>query len=127
MVATDVGLPEPEEKDAAEITRDVIEPAILPEPVPEFDKLYLKVGRGDTMEKLFRRNSLDIGHLMAIAQLDEAKMRFRRIKPGDIFEVTHDETRPYKRVRGPQRRRRLYCGSHRASGGAPQAQRLRPD
>ena len=91
MVATDVGLPEPEEKDAAEITRDVIEPAILPEPVPEFDKLYLKVGRGDTMEKLFRRNSLDIGHLMAIAQLDEAKMRFRRIKPGDIFEVTHDE------------------------------------
>lgn len=90
MVAADVALPTLEERDAAEITRDVIEPAILPEPVPEFDKLSLKVGRGDTMEKLFRRNSLDIGQLMAIAQLDEAKKRFRRIKPGDIFEVTHD-------------------------------------
>lgn len=90
MVAADVALPTPEERDAAEITRDVIEPVILPEPEPEFDKLFLKVGRGDTMEKLFRRNSLDIGQLMAIAQLDEAKKRFRRIKPGDIFEVTHD-------------------------------------
>ena len=28
---------------------------------------------------------------MAIAQLDEAKRQFRRIKPGDEFEVEHDE------------------------------------
>jgi murein DD-endopeptidase MepM/ murein hydrolase activator NlpD len=43
------------------------------------------------MEKLFRRNNLNIGHLMTIAQLDEAKQRFRRIKPGDVFEVEHDD------------------------------------
>ena len=43
------------------------------------------------MEKLFRKNELDIGELMAIAQLDEAKQQFRRIKPGDVFEVEHDE------------------------------------
>ena len=58
---------------------------------PQFDKLVLTVGRGDTMEKLFRKNQLDIGHLMEIAQLDEAKRRFRKIKPGDVFEVTHDD------------------------------------
>lgn len=63
----------------------------IPEPQPEFDTLTLKVGRGDTMEKLFRRNKLDVGHLMEIAQLDEARKRFRRIKPGDVFEVTHDD------------------------------------
>ena len=91
MVAADTVLPTPAEKDAAEITSDVIETEVLPEPEPIFDKLTLTVGRGDTMEKLFRRNSLDIGHLMQIAQLDEAKRRFRRIKPGDIFEVEHDE------------------------------------
>jgi len=80
-----------DEMDAAEITSDVLEPEIVIEPEPEFDKLTLTVGRGDTMEKLFRKNNLDIGHLMQIAQLDEAKQRFRRIKPGDVFEVEHDE------------------------------------
>ncbi|MDJ0794129.1 MAG: peptidoglycan DD-metalloendopeptidase family protein [Woeseiaceae bacterium] len=80
-----------DEMDPAEITADVFEPEIVPEPEPIFDKLTLKVGRGDTMERLFRRNGLDIGHLMQIAQLDEARKRFRRIKPGDVYEVTHDE------------------------------------
>ena len=64
---------------------------LLPEPVPEFDKLVLNVASGDTMEKLFRKNNLNLGHLMSIAELDEAKQRFRRIKPGDVFEVTHDD------------------------------------
>jgi murein DD-endopeptidase MepM/ murein hydrolase activator NlpD len=90
MVAADTAVLTIEELDAADITRDVIEPEIAAAPEPEFDILALTVGRGDTMEKLFRRNSLDIGHLMAIAQLDAAKQRFRRIKPGDVFEVTHD-------------------------------------
>ena len=66
------------------------QPVIAPEPEPQFDELVLTVGRGDTMEKLFRKNDLDLGHLMAIAQLDEAKRQFRRIKPGDVFEITHD-------------------------------------
>ena len=64
--------------------------ALLPEPAPEFDKLVLNVSSGDTMEKLFRKNNLSVGQLMSIAGLDEAKARFRRIKPGDVFEVTHD-------------------------------------
>jgi murein DD-endopeptidase MepM/ murein hydrolase activator NlpD len=80
-----------DEMDAAAITSDVLEPEILIEPEPEFDKLTLTVGRGDTMDKLFRENKLDIGHLMQIAQLDEAKQRFRRLKPGDQFEVEHEE------------------------------------
>ena len=67
----------------------MLEPAAPPP--PRYEKLTLTVGRGDTMEKLFRRNQLDIGELMAIAQLEEAKRQFRRIKPGDIFEVEHDE------------------------------------
>ncbi|MGI9247988.1 MAG: peptidoglycan DD-metalloendopeptidase family protein [Woeseiaceae bacterium] len=66
-------------------------PLVLAEPEPQFDTLVLTVGRGDTMERLFRKNKLDLGQLMAIASLDEAKRRFRRIKPGDIFEVTHNE------------------------------------
>jgi murein DD-endopeptidase MepM/ murein hydrolase activator NlpD len=62
-----------------------------PEPEPQFDTVVLTVGRGDTMEKLFRRNKLNLGQLMTIAQLDEAKRLFRKIKPGDVFEIKHDE------------------------------------
>jgi len=65
--------------------------ALLPDTVPEFEKLVLNIASGDTMEKLFRKNNLSLGHLMSIVQLDEAKARFRRIKPGDVFEVTHDD------------------------------------
>ncbi len=66
------------------------QPAEPVEPEPQLDKLILTVGRGDTMEKLFRRNNLDLGHLMAVARLDEADRQFRKIKPGDVFEITHD-------------------------------------
>ncbi len=64
--------------------------SLMPEPVPEFDKLVLRIASGDTMEALFRKNKLNLGDLISIARLDEAKTRFRRIKPGDVFEVTHD-------------------------------------
>ena len=71
------------------ITNAVLEPA--PPPPPAYDKLTLEVGRGDTMEKLFRKHQLDIGELMSIAQLDAARQQFRRIKPGDVFEIEHDD------------------------------------
>ena len=80
-----------DEMDPAAITSDVLEPEIEIEPEPQYDKLTLQIGRGDTMEELFRKNSLSISHLMQIAQLDEAKQRFRRIKPGDVFEVEHED------------------------------------
>lgn len=77
--------PDPAESTAAEL------PVVAMEPDPQVDKLVLTVGRGDTMEKLFRKNNLSLGHLMTIAQIDEAKKLFRKIKPGDVFEITHDE------------------------------------
>jgi murein DD-endopeptidase MepM/ murein hydrolase activator NlpD len=66
-------------------------PVAVAEPEPQFDTLVLTVGRGDTMEKMFRKNKLNLGQLMEIARLDEAKQRFRKIRPGDIFEITHTE------------------------------------
>ena len=84
--------------DEPPVVPDVDQDALLEEatalmamagPVPEFDELVLNVSSGDTMEKLFRINNLNLGQLMSIAELDEAKQRFRRIKPGDVFEVTH--------------------------------------
>jgi len=66
----------------------VAAPAI--QAAPQFDKLVLTIASGDTLEKLFRKHKLNLGHLMAIVELPEAKTRFRKIKPGDVFELTHD-------------------------------------
>ncbi len=58
---------------------------------PPLQRLNLTIGRGDTLDKLFRKHDLDLGHLSEIAKLDEARKRFRKLKPGDQFEITHDE------------------------------------
>ena len=73
-----------------DIATGAIEAIVVPEPVPEFDKLILTISSGDTMEELFREHGLDLGHLVSIAQLQETKNRFRSMKPGDVFEITHD-------------------------------------
>lgn len=79
-----------EESADKQLAQLVAAPPVIAAPTPKFDTLVLSVARGDTMEKLFRKHKLNLGHLMTIAQLDEAKQRFRRIKPGDVFEVIHD-------------------------------------
>jgi murein DD-endopeptidase MepM/ murein hydrolase activator NlpD len=60
-------------------------------PQPDYETLTLTIRSGDTLDKLFRKHNLDIGHLAAISRLDEAGHRFRRIKPGDTVEITHDD------------------------------------
>ena len=57
------------------------------------ETLDLLVGRGDTLEILFRRNGLDVADLAAMTTLPEAREQLRRILPGDRIEVTHDEGR----------------------------------
>lgn len=73
--------PEPAEAESAA-------PVELP-----LDTLDLLVGRGDTMEILFRRNGLSIADLAAITDVPEAGDHLRRIRPGDRIEVTHDHGR----------------------------------
>ena len=60
-------------------------------PEPEYETLTLKIRSGDTLDKLFRQHQLDVGNLVTISRLDEARTRFRKIKPGDVFEITHND------------------------------------
>ena len=78
------------EDDVVAAVDSVITPALLPL-APEFDTLTLTIRSGDTLDKIFRANDLDLGHLAVIARLDEARARFRKIKPGDVFDITHDD------------------------------------
>ena len=60
-------------------------------PEPEYQTLTLTIRRGDTLDQLFRANQLSVSHLAQIARLEEAGKQFRKIKPGDVFEITHDD------------------------------------
>ncbi|MGB5166349.1 MAG: peptidoglycan DD-metalloendopeptidase family protein [Woeseiaceae bacterium] len=74
---------------AASTAPELATPA--PQPEPQFANLELKISRGDTMEKLFRKHDLDLGHLAQISRLEEARSRFRKLQVGDVFEVMHDD------------------------------------
>jgi murein DD-endopeptidase MepM/ murein hydrolase activator NlpD len=75
----------------------VIEPVPFPEfhpPLqlpPEYEQLTLTIKRGDTLDALFRRNKLDLGHLGMIVRLPDAAPHLKRLIPGDEFQIEHDE------------------------------------
>ena len=58
---------------------------------PEYDRLSLTIKRGDTLDALFRRNKLDLGHLAMIVRLPEAAPHLKKLIPGDEFQIEHDE------------------------------------
>ncbi len=76
---------------AAAATAVFTEVPLVLAPEPEYQTLTLTIRRGDTLDQLFRSHQLDISHLAQIARLEEAGKQFRKIRPGDICEITHDE------------------------------------
>jgi murein DD-endopeptidase MepM/ murein hydrolase activator NlpD len=57
---------------------------------PEYEQLALTVKRGDTLNALFRKNKLNLGHLAMIVRLPEAAPHLKRLIPGDEFRIEHD-------------------------------------
>ena len=64
-------------------------PQVIPEVV--FDSLNITIRRGDTLDQIFRKNNLDLGHLAQIARLPEAGKHLRMLKPGDEIEIRHQD------------------------------------
>lgn len=65
--------------------------ADLKPPMPEYDAVQFTIARGDTLDRLFRKHGLSLGHLSQIAKLEEPRKLFRRLKPGDEFEILHED------------------------------------
>jgi murein DD-endopeptidase MepM/ murein hydrolase activator NlpD len=55
------------------------------------DWVTLRIGRGDTLDRLFRLKGLDLSELAAIMRLDPARQNLRLLKPGDEVRVRHQE------------------------------------
>jgi murein DD-endopeptidase MepM/ murein hydrolase activator NlpD len=76
---------------AAAATAVYSEVPLVLAPEPEYQTLTLTIRRGDTLDQLFRTHQLSVSHLAQIARLEEAGKQFRKIRPGDVFEITHDD------------------------------------
>lgn len=80
---------------AAEDLADAPAPDFHPplELPPAYQSLELTVRRGDTLDRLFRRNGLDLRDLAAVVSLDEAGPYLKKLMPGDELVIEHDEGR----------------------------------
>jgi len=65
--------------------------AKLPQVEPRYALIKVIVRPGDTMERIFRKNKLDLGNLASIASLKDAGKYIRKLRPGDEFEIQHDQ------------------------------------
>ncbi len=70
-------------------SRDIPVYVAAPEPVPAGERTVLTVRRGDTLDRLFRRNNLSITDLSLILRQKLAKQYLRLIRPGDEIIVFH--------------------------------------
>jgi murein DD-endopeptidase MepM/ murein hydrolase activator NlpD len=80
----EITLPYP---DAAQVA----DPA--PTPVEVGSELTLEIRRGDSLDRLFRKNDLNRGDLAALMNLDLARRHLRLVKPGDRLWIRHDQGR----------------------------------
>ena len=60
---------------------------------PQDQSLRMVVGRGDSLELLFRRHGLSLGDLSVMARLSEAANHLRVLRPGDEISISHNEGR----------------------------------
>jgi murein DD-endopeptidase MepM/ murein hydrolase activator NlpD len=60
---------------------------------PEYDVLQLTIRRGDTLDRLFRKNDLDLGDLASIVALEDAAPYLKKLIPGDELLIEHDGRR----------------------------------
>lgn len=58
-----------------------------PEPEPEGNRMELVVGRGDSLDRLFRKNDLSPADLALIMREDLARKHLRLVKPGDQIVI----------------------------------------
>ena len=89
VVTADMAEPAADEATSSDFP-ELHPPLALP---PEYAKLTLRINRGDTLDRLFRRNDLDLGDLAMMVKLPEAAPHLKKLIPGDELIIEHDEGR----------------------------------
>ncbi len=69
---------------------------IIFEPIPRLEPPFvgnmtvLSIRRGDSLDRLFRKEGLSVGDLTRIMKLEDARRHLRLVKPGDAVTIRHD-------------------------------------
>lgn len=58
---------------------------------PVYEQIKLTIKRGDTLDRLFRKNKLSIADLAAIVRLSVAAPHLKKLIPGDELTIQHHE------------------------------------
>ncbi len=84
-----IATPETDPLESDAVTVAAFHPPL--ELAPEFDRLQVTIKRGDTLDRLFRRNDLNLGHLAMMLKDPEAAPHLKKLIPGDELIIEHDE------------------------------------
>ncbi len=60
---------------------------------PQFSSVELEIRRGDTLDRLFRKNGLSLSDLAAVVALPDAAPHLKKLIPGDALSIRHDDGR----------------------------------
>ncbi len=72
---------------------DGFHPPLALAPEPQYEVVTHTVRPGDTLERLFRYNKISMGDLAQIVKLPDASKHLVMVRPGDKFEIQHDDGR----------------------------------
>ncbi len=102
---------------------DTAPPIVAANIDPAGATLDLIVQRGDTLDRLFRRNGLSLGDLAAIMKLPDVSASLKLIKPGDHLEIAHRDSEVLRLEREIDESEILSIARHGGSFEAMRTQR----
>lgn len=79
----------PEAKPLSEPSAEIPALVAAPDLLPEGERVELTVGRGDSLDRLFRRNGFSAAELALILREELARQHLRVIRPNDTIEIWH--------------------------------------
>ena len=69
------------------VAEPALPPATVPGPVPDLPVIQETIGRGDTLDAVFRRNGIKARDLVVMMGVKDAKEHLRMLRPGDTLEL----------------------------------------
>lgn len=77
----------------AAMDREPVAPLAVDEDIESAARLELRVARGDTLERMFRRHELSLSDMFMLLRDDQARRHLSILRPGDVISVEHEAGR----------------------------------